>query len=133
MIMKKGLVFLLGAITGVVLTFVFFVVLGVAINGSSRSSDGVDFFDEVGQVMSVQEYKVMQVLPDGNALATELSNEEYDWYHGPVVLLVGGEEAHYYDEQVVKRVNGRYFRQIGTFRYTAKNGSTKTVPAVALK
>mgnify|MGYP006903484407 FL=1 len=133
MIMKKGLVFLLGAITGAVLTFVFFVVLGVAVNGSSRSSDSVDYFDEVGQVMPVQEYKVIQVLPDGNALAMERSNEEYDWYHGPVVLLVGGEEAHYYDEQVVKRTKGGHFRQVGTYRYTARDGSVKTVPAVALR
>lgn len=131
--MKKGLAFLFGTITGVVLTFMFFVVLGVAVNGTSRSSDGVDYFDKVGQVMSVQEYKVMQVLPDGSALATELSNKEYGWYHGAVVLLVGDEDAHYYDEQVVKRPTGRHFRQVGTFRYTAKNGSTKTVPAVALK
>ena len=130
--MKKGVVFFLGAVTGIVLTFVFFIVLGLAVNGISHSSNGVDYFDEVGKVMPVQEYKVMQVLPDGNALATELSNKEYDWYHGPVVLLVGGEGAHYYDEQVVKRINGKYFRQVGTFRYTAKNGSTKTVPAVAL-
>ena len=78
--MKKGLVFLLGAITGIVLTFVFFFILGLATSGSRV--DGVDYFEEVGQVMSVQEYKVMQVLPNGNALATELSNEEYDWYHG---------------------------------------------------
>ena len=28
----------------------------------------------------------MLVPSDGNALATEQSNEEYDWYHGPVVL-----------------------------------------------
>ena len=96
--MKKGLVFLLGAITGIVLTFVFFFILGLATSGSRV--DGVDYFEEVGQVMSVQEYKVMQVLPNGNALATELSNEEYDWYHGAVVLLVAGDDVHYYDEQV---------------------------------
>ena len=96
--MKKGLVFLLGAITGIVLTFVFFFILGLATSGSRV--DGVDYFEEVGQVMSVQEYKVMQVLPNGNALATELSNEEYDWYHGAVVLLVAGDDVHYYDNNI---------------------------------
>lgn len=49
--MKKGLVFLLGAITGIVLTFVFFFILGLATSGSRV--DGVDYFEEVGQVMSV--------------------------------------------------------------------------------
>ena len=94
--------------------------------------DGVDYFEEVGQVMSVQEYKVIQVLPNGNALATELSNEEYDWYHGAVVLLVAGDDVHYYDEQVVKKPEGSRFRQVGTYRYKTKQGFVKTVPAVAL-
>lgn len=40
--MKKGLVFLLGAITGIVLTFVFFFILGLATSGSRV--DGVDYF-----------------------------------------------------------------------------------------
>lgn len=128
--MKKGLVFLPGAITGIVLTFVFFFILGLATSGSRV--DGVDYFEEVGQVMSVQEYKVMQVLPNGNALATERSNEEYDWYHGAVVLLVAGDDVHYYDEQVVKKPEGSRFRQVGTYRYKTKQGFVKTVPAVAL-
>lgn len=128
--MKKGLVFLLGTITGIVLTFVFFFILGLATNGSRV--DGVDYFEEVGQVMSVQEYKVMQVLPNGNALAKERSDEEYDWYSGAVVLLVAGEDVHYYDEQVVKKPVGSQFRQVGTYRYKTKQGFVKTVPAVAL-
>lgn len=128
--MKKGLVFLLGAVTGIVLTFVFFFILGLATNGSRV--DGVDYFEEVGQVMSVQEYKVMQVLPNGNALAKERSDEEYDWYSGAVVLLVAGEDVHYYDEQVVKKPVGKRFRQVGTYRYKTKQGFVKTVPAVTL-
>ncbi len=131
--MRKSLVFVLGMVTGIVVTFVFFLILGLAVNKSSHTMDGVDYFENVGQVMQVQEYKVMQVLPNGNALATELSNEEYGWYHGSVVLIVARDDSHYYDDQIVKKSLGKSFRQVGTYRYETKQGFVKTVPAVTLQ
>lgn len=125
--------FVLGMVTGIVVTFVFFLILGLAVNKSSHTMDGVDYFENVGQVMQVQEYKVMQVLPNGNALATELSNEEYGWYHGSVVLIVARDDSHYYDDQIVKKSLGKSFRQVGTYRYETKQGFVKTVPAVTLQ
>lgn len=131
--MRKGLVFVFGIVTGIVVTFVFFLILGLAVNKSSHSMDGVDYFENVGQVMPVQKYKVMQVLPNGNALATELSNEEHDWYHGSVVLIIASDDSHYYDDQVVKKSSGKKFMQVGTYRYETKQGFVKTVPAVVLQ
>ena len=131
--MKKGLVYFLGIVTGVVLTLVAIFALANK-STSSSSTEGVDYFAESQiQTMGVQSYKVFQVLPDGNALASCLSNAEYGWYMGPAVLLLSSDEQHFYDEQKVSAPKGKKFMQVGTYRYETKDEMVKTVPAVALR
>jgi len=127
--MKKRLIFFLGMITGAILTFV---VLLMVAKASNASNGGVEYFAEAGEVMDAQSYKVFQVVENGNALATALSDKEYGWYHGIVVLLVAGEDSNYYDEQIVTAPAGTYIRQVGTYRYKTNEDFIKTVPAVAI-
>ena len=122
--MKKFIIFLLGVITGVVLTIAAAAWLG------TRSDNDHDrsFFDKPGEVMSMTSFKVLQVLDDGSALA-----QTYDKYaHDPTVLLMNKNGEVYYDDQIVKAPTGKCFRQMGTFKYTNNLGSRCTVPIVAI-
>ena len=83
-------------------------------------------FEKPGECITKEPIKVFQVLTSDSALATERSNREY--YTGKVVLIVNDKGQTYYDEQIIKPKT--CFRQIGTFRYEAKNQNWKTVPAV---
>lgn len=130
--MNKVLVYFLGIFTGFVLTFML--LFAFAKISSSLTKGRVNYFTESKiQKMNVQSFQVFQVLPDGNALATCLSNAEYSLYMGPVVLLLSDVEMHFYDEQTVSAPKGKKYMQVGTYRYEANNEMVKTVPAVALR
>lgn len=133
--MKNIWAYLLGVLTGIIVTIGAFFVLYIL--GGDRSSD-ITFFDEPGKVITAQTFtgetvpvkgfEVFQVLDDGAALAT--GNEFYD--RDLVVLLWNDDGMTYYDNQEVTAPRGKCFRQIGIFKYQAKNGNDKAVPVVAL-
>lgn len=72
-------------------------------------------------------FKVFQVLFEGGALAMERSDNTYsEIYLGKVVFLAQA-GCHFYNDQIVvvkKPV------MVGTFTYTTKSGSDKTVPII---
>jgi hypothetical protein len=120
--MKKIWVFILGILSGVVLTIVALLVIGSVMN----KNNGINFFDEPGEVVNVSELEVFQVLGDGVALANESP-------FGMTVYLIYDENGNsYYDNQIVSVPNGKCFRQVGTYKYKANNGMLKTVPVVTL-
>lgn len=127
--MKKITVYLLGLLTGVVLTFLVSILIarGQATNhGDAMAFDpGIDFFDTPGDVMPNQGFKVIQVLNDNAALA---------WAEDDMTLTVllydKTGSAHYYDDQSVTAGVDECFRRIGSYQYMAKYGQ-KTVPVVA--
>ena len=122
--MKKFIIFILGVITGVVLTIAVAAWLGT----SSEVNHDRSFFDKPGEVMPMTSFKVFQVLDDGTALA-----HTYDKYeHDPIVLLMNKNGEAYYDDLIVKAPAGKCFRQVGTFKYTNNMGARATVPIVAI-
>ncbi len=132
--MKKVIVYLLGVITGIILTLAALFVMASISSPSSPEGDGVDYFpEEQVQKMDVQEYQVFQVLSNGYALATSLSNAKYGWYMGPAVLIIPGDDLHFYDQQKVAATKGKKFVQVGTYRYETPGEMVKTVPAITLK
>ena len=50
-----------------------------------------------------------------------------------LILILGDENTHFYDEQKTIIPNGKCLKQVGTYQYEAKNGVMKTVPAVEIK
>ena len=128
--MKKGLVFFLGMITGCVLTVAALVYVAKVYNVGSDS--GLTLYEQPVGTINSYSFEVLQVLPNGNALAT---SENPDWresYTGPVVLLLADESSHYYDEQIVKVSKGKSARQVGTYQYQTNAGMHKTVPVVRI-
>lgn len=128
--MKKIYVFLLGILTGVILTFVVSYIIAAVNSGTDSEVDsGISMFEKAGQKLEVgspRQFEILQVLPNGTALA-------YMGSFGDTVVLLLPDETHsYYDDQVIKIPTNKCVRQIGTYRYPTKNETIKTVPIVRL-
>ncbi len=130
--MKKFLLFLGGFASGVILTIVVLFFIGKASASSSSNIEGLTMFDQPGQVMDVQSYKVLQVVENGNAIATGRSDSELEMYYGIAVLLLTDEYSSYYDGKIVTAPEGKSYRQVGLYQYYTQNETLKTIPAIAL-
>ena len=124
--MKKWLVFVLGVVTGIVLTIVFLFVIGL-VNQDFDGDAPVRYLDKPVSYENkkVSSFKVFQVL--GNvALAQEASDKIGGdvMYHGTTVIILG---ENYYNDQVVTVKNPQ---RVGTYSYTNKAGMPMTVPVI---
>ena len=83
--------------------------------------------------IDVKQYKVLQALKTGSALAHEC---KYDWnklemdcsYKNQLVYLVAPIE--FYDDMIVKVPDNQCPIQQGVYKYETKNNSMKTVPTI---
>lgn len=84
--------------------------------------------------IDVKQYKVLQALESGSALAYEC---KYDWnnlevdcssYKNQLVHLVAPIE--FYDDMIVKVPDNQCPIQKGVYKYETKNNSMKTVPTI---
>ncbi len=123
--MKKIWVFILGIITGIVLTILFAV---IATNSSNEGRRGLNIFEQPGECLIKQSsLEVFQVL-EPNVALTMINGE----IGSAVYLLVNNEGKTYYDDQVIKLPSGKCFKQIGTYQYPTKDDRLKTVPVVQI-
>lgn len=125
---KFILTYVAGIVTGVVLTFmVGFLVTKLQ---AMSSSDEIVMFDKPRGVVPGDMFEVMQVMPDGSALATGCSilSDNY----GTIVLFIGDESTSYYDNQKIYVPDGKVLKQVGTYSYMAHNEMYKTVPIVKI-
>ena len=133
--MKKIWVFLLGVLTGIIITCVTLAIIGQKINNgdgpSTRKTSGMTFFEQPGDIIETSNVKVFQALGNGAALAKCRGDGGYI-YIGPNVLLYNEEGRPYYDDQVIDAPKGKCFRQVGIYRYSANSGVGKTVPIVMI-
>lgn len=83
-------------------------------------------FEKPQQEIRAKEFKVIQVYPDGSALAIVDDLDNY----GTVVALPAEEGSSYYDVQKIAVPKGKCARQIGTYRYVTRQNIEKTVPVV---
>ena len=129
--MSKGVAYFLGILTGIVLTIGASIIIAKS-QGEDPSSNGISMFEKRGQAMTEGSFKIFQTLDDKHALASGVSNEEYGWYMGITVMIIGNENDHFYDDQIIKKTSGKKFYQVGTYTYQTKSEDFKTVPIVAL-
>ena len=112
--MKKIWVYILGVLTGVIVTFVLVGILGIVISAKdaigakdSNSKDNLTFFEEPGEVMGDTSYEVCEVLEDNAAIA----------YGEKLRVLVWQEKGYpYYDRQIINLPKGKCFRQVGIYK-----------------
>lgn len=94
---KNILIYIAGVITGVILAFV---VLAEIASSSNKCEDDIAYFESPINYENKKStsFKVFQVL--GNAaLASEISNKQYNWYDGTTVLLLNGQ---FYCDKVIE-------------------------------
>lgn len=122
--MKKGIVFFLGVLTGVVIIVIAAIVL-------SRFGDnlGITYYDEPGEVLSFRTVKVCQSYQPGAALVSESG---YASFEDQMYLLVTKDKKAFYDGETVKVPTGQMFRVVGVYSYQMSEGRTHTVPAITI-
>lgn len=125
---KFILTYVAGIVTGCVLLFV----IGCIINAknSSAQKEDIVMFDSPRNAVPGKSFKVVQVLPDGNALASV--DNVYDDNFGIVVLFLGDESTSYYDNQKIEIPKGKVAKQIGNYSYMSRMKIEKTVPVVKI-
>ena len=121
--MKKWLVYLLGIITGVILTFAF----AFYVNLSNNSGIvGLEMFEEPGYYMEYSQFEVFQVVESGCALA------HADDSFGAIVFFIPNKNQQFYDEQKIVLKKDQCAQRVGTYKYSTKMEIEKTVPAVRI-
>jgi hypothetical protein len=121
--MKKWLIYVLGVITGVILTFAF----AFCVNLSNNSGIiGLEMFEEPGDYMEYSQFEVFQVVSSGCALA------HADESFGTIVLIIPNENQQFYDDQKIVLKSDQCAQHVGTYRYSTKMDIEKTVPAVRI-
>ncbi|MDE6445769.1 MAG: hypothetical protein K2L06_02760 [Alistipes sp.] len=126
--MKNLLIFIAGAITGIV----FIILLSLFI--STVNNQGITMFDEPGDYIQGNRFQVLQEVSPGAALA-HAEDKEYgiSSFTGVLVLFVNDEGKRYYDEEIIKIPQGKRVRQIGIYKYESKAEIAKTVPVVRIE
>ena len=122
--MKNFIVFILGLISGGVLTIGLIMILAI---GANESDKGMTMLEQPGECMSTNSFSVTQVIDENAALARET-----DLFSDLLVLLVNDEGFLYYDNQVISIPEGKCARQVGVYKYTTHSGIEKTVPIVKI-
>lgn len=125
---KFILTYVAGIVTGIVLLFV----VSFCINSfnNSKGSDGVVMFESPGDVVPARTLRVIQVLEENCALAM-VDDIESDNI-GVIVLLRGGKNTSFYDNQKIDIPSGQVARQVGTYTYMSRQNIEKTVPIVVI-
>lgn len=129
--LKNILIFVAGMVT----IFILMVLFGLAVNSSSNSGyPGLTIFEEEGKCTGARQIKIMQTLEPNMALAHAKTqpNAIYD-ENEILVLLLGDENASYYDDQKINIPKGMCAKQVGTYQYESRELGMKTVPAVTIK
>lgn len=121
--MKKWLIYVLGIITGIVLTFVFAFCVYLSNNSGII---GLEMFEESGENMEYTQFEVFQVLDSGCALAN--ADNTFD----ATVFIIPDDKQQFYDNQKIVLKNDQCAQRVGTYRYSTKMGREKTVPAVRI-
>lgn len=121
--MKKWIIYVLGVITGFILTFAF----AFCVNLSNNSGIiGLEMFEEPGDYMEYSQFEVFQVVESGCALA------HADESFGSIVFIIPNESQQFYDDQKIVLKNNQCAQHVGTYKYSTKMEIEKTVPAIRI-
>lgn len=118
--------FFLGLISGIVLSFIVLVIIGLVNMAKQNSTynDPIQYLETPVSYENKTEtsFKVFQVIGENAALATERS--DYDMFLGNTVMILGED---YYSDQIITVKNPL---RVGTYSYTNKGGMPMTVPVI---
>ena len=130
-IMKKNILsFFLGMVT------MFIILLGISACNQIKNNSypGLTLFEKEAGTITAKQVKIFQTLGPDIALAhtTNIPNAIFD-PNQILVLILGDENTHFYDDKKINIPKNKILRQVGTYEYQTNNGNYKTVPAVVIK
>lgn len=123
--MKKWVVYVLGVITGIVLTFALAYIINVAGNNSEMA--GLNMFEEPKGGMDYSSFEVFQVIEEGCALAYA------DGSYQSIVMIIPNEGQQFYDNQEIILRNDQCAQYVGTYSYVTRKDFQKTIPAIIIE
>ena len=123
--MKKWLIYVIGIITGIILTFVFAFCVNLSNNFGII---GLELFEESGDYMEYSQFEVFQVVDSGCALANAYADDSFS----AIVFIIPDGKQQFYDNQKIVLKNDQCALRVGTYKYSTKMGIEKTVPAVRI-
>ena len=118
--MKKWLIYVLGIITGIIITFAF----ALYVNLSNKS--GLEMFEEPGDYTEYSQFKVLQVVESGCALAH--ADDSFD----AIVFIIPNNKQRFYDGQKIVLKSDQCAQHVGIYKYRVTMGIEKTVPAIRI-
>lgn len=121
--MKKSIVFILGILTGILLTVVFAVIYSHHLESDPENDPRITYFDTPSAFTASDKYEVFQVLPNG-ALAR---SEDF-----VVVYILANGQNTFYNDQIIRITSENKAVQIGTFKYKSKLGE-RVVPVIEIQ
>lgn len=143
--MKNLLIYVLGIITGVILSFYVKPSDGPEADGAEKievseeyvghpqsgafqvsEAGDLEMFESTGEDMGYSRFELFQVVGSGYALA------HADDSFGMVVLIMPNEGQRFYDGQEIVLADTQCARHVGLYTYDSKMGIEKTVPAVRI-
>lgn len=127
--MKKGLLFGSGFLSGVIVTIIVLVIIGLARQNNGNLT-GAKMFDEPGKVVNEKSFKVLQVIHDNAALV--YGKDQYGDYWGTLYLITNNNNRYYYDDEIIEVPKGKCVRQLGIYKYQTKSEDYKTVPIIGI-
>ena len=128
--MKKGLIFVLGMITGCLLTCIVLFFIGITMAASEETN--VTYLEQPVAFTEASKFEVFQVLENGALAHCEELSYGSSSFFGTIVYLMSDGQNLYYDEQVIAVPKGKRAMQVGTYKYQSQMG-VKTVPALKIE
>lgn len=119
--------YLLGVLTGIVVTFLGLFIIGL-INQNSEDSEPIQFLEKPVSYEKKKKtsFKVIQVISNAAALAIEQEQfgDDFKLYIGNTVLIIG---ENFYSDQIITIKNPQ---RVGTYNYINKREMPMTVPVL---
>lgn len=119
--------YLLGVLTGIVVTFLGLFIIGL-INQNSEDSEPIQFLEKPVSYEKKKKasFKVIQVISNAAALAIEQLqfDDDFKLYIGNTVLIIG---ENFYSDQIITIKNPQ---RVGTYNYINKREMPMTVPVL---
>ena len=141
--MKSWLFYLVGLLTGIVLSFVVMFIIGQKTYKDNEAEEevtneqvdnGITMFDEPGDIIEDKACKVIQVIAKNAAIVKGQRKEDANtnWFVGITYVITNHEGKYYYDDEIIKVPKDKVVRQIGIYRYETTSGEIKTVPIIEI-
>lgn len=117
--------YLLGVLTGIVVTFLGLFIIGL-INQNSEDSEPIQFLEKPVSYEKKKKasFKVIQVISNAAAFAIEQFDDDFKLYIGNTVLIIG---ENFYSDQIITIKNPQ---RVGTYNYINKREMPMTVPVL---